>query len=356
MAPDASRNVPPEARVGTLLRGKWHVDRLIDVGGMGAVFAATHRNGRRAAIKVLHGRFARDPMVRDRFLREGYVANKIDHPGAVAILDDEIAEDGAPYLVMELLEGESLAAWLARAGGRLPPIEVLAVTGQLLEVLEVAHAAGVVHRDIKPANVFATVSGHIKLLDFGLARVHDGSSRAATASGIVMGTIGYLAPEQARGRPDLVDARTDVFAVGAVVFRALSGRRIHEKGSNEDNLLAAMKEQAPPLAEVLGGVGPALGVAVDRALAFERERRWPSARAMFDALRMAYDETKARAAPPLPMPASTAGAGLHIEVEEPSLVVDVMFGPDHEESVAMERQRVGEASRAVDGKPGRSGS
>src|SRR6516165_10861632 len=106
-----------EARVGQMLNGKWQVDRVLDVGGMAAVYVATHRNGRRCAIKVLHARFARDPEVRRRFLREGYVANKIDHPGAVAILDDDTTEDGAPFLVMELLEGQSLAAWLTRAGG-----------------------------------------------------------------------------------------------------------------------------------------------------------------------------------------------------------------------------------------------
>jgi serine/threonine-protein kinase len=159
----------PEARVGQTLNGKWHVDSLIDVGGMGAVYAATHRNGRRAAIKILHAQYAQNPEVRKRFLREGYVANKIGHPGALAILDDDVAEDGAPFLVMELLEGESLSAWLERSGGTLPALEVVAVAGQVLQVLEVAHTNGVVHRDIKPGNVFVTREGHAKLLDFGLA-------------------------------------------------------------------------------------------------------------------------------------------------------------------------------------------
>src|SRR5215471_8023348 len=101
-------STPPESRVGQTLNGKWLIERLIDVGGMASVYEALHRNGRRAAIKVLHTRYACDPEVRRRFLREGYVANKIDHPGAVAILDDDISEDGSPYLVMELLDGESL--------------------------------------------------------------------------------------------------------------------------------------------------------------------------------------------------------------------------------------------------------
>ncbi len=169
-------NTNPEARVGQLLNGKWQVDRLLDVGGMGAVYVATHRNGRRAAIKVLHARFGRDPEVRKRFLREGYVANKLGHPGAVAILDDDISEDGSPYLVMELLDGESLSAWIHRVGGRLPVSEVLAIAGQVLEVLRVAHDTNIVHRDIKPANIFVTSTGHAKLLDFGLARIRDGTA------------------------------------------------------------------------------------------------------------------------------------------------------------------------------------
>jgi serine/threonine protein kinase len=231
------------------------VDRLIDIGGMGAVYAASHRNGRRAALKVLHPQFARDPEVRKRFLREGYVANKIDHPGALAILDDDVAEDGSPFLVMELLEGESLSGWLRRAGGRLAPIEALAVAGQVLEVLALAHGHGIVHRDIKPGNIFVVQNGHAKLLDFGLARVRDGViSLIPTAAGIVMGTPGYMAPEQARGLGDQIDARTDLFAVGAVLFRALSGRPIHAKDTPFDTTIAA----DPPGARFGRRQGPGL--------------------------------------------------------------------------------------------------
>jgi serine/threonine protein kinase len=330
----------PEARVGQVLNGKWQVDRLLDVGGMGAVYVATHRNGRRAAIKVLHGRFAKDPEVRKRFLREGYVANKLGHPGAVAILDDDIAEDGSPYLVMELLDGESLSAWLHRVGGKLPITEVLAIAGQVLEVLEVAHAAGIVHRDIKPANIFVTRGGYAKLLDFGLARVRDGSiSLIPTAQGIVMGTAGYMSPEQARGKTDLVDARSDLFSLGAVMFRCVTGRRIHEKGTPFDTTMAAMTEHAPPLGSLLPEAPPNLARAIDRSLAFDREARWPNARAMFEALREAYEEAKRpRTAPTVPPVSSVGSVDVPITVEESSLVVDVAFGPQHD--AAMERERL----------------
>jgi serine/threonine-protein kinase len=327
-------------RVGQTLNGKWRIDRLIDVGGMGAVFEATHRNGRRAAIKILHPHFASNSEVRQRFLREGYVANRIDHPGAVAILDDDTAEDGSPFLVMELLEGESLSALLNRRGGVLPVGEALAIAGQVLDVLVTAHRNGVVHRDIKPGNVFVTRGGHAKLLDFGLARIRDGAtSLIPTAVGIVMGTAGYLAPEQARGQPDLIDARTDIFAVGAVLFRALTGRRIHEQANAFDMTIAAMRERAPSLAVDLPEASPELVAAVDRALSFEREARWPDAREMFSALRAAYDAEVARTARVAEEPP---------ESEPPSsLVIDVTFGDEHDEALERERRRTREVIESL---------
>jgi serine/threonine-protein kinase len=342
----------PEARIGQTLSGKWRIDSLLDVGGMGAVYVATHRNGRRCAIKMLHPRFARDPEVRKRFLREGYVANKIGHPGAVAILDDDTTEDGAPFLVMELLEGDSLAALLNRLGGKLPVPDVLAIAGQVLEVLGVAHGHGIIHRDIKPGNVFITRSGHTKLLDFGLARIRDGAvSIIPTAAGVVMGTAGYMAPEQARGTPDQVDGRSDIFAVGAVMFRALTGRRIHEKQSAFDVMLAAMKDQAPSLSTALPGARPLLVQAVDKALAFEKPARWQTARAMFDALHAAYED--ARQQPPsIPqgpasIPPQSESVPLELSfssmgAEESSLIVDVAFGEHHDEEIERERKRMRE--------------
>jgi serine/threonine-protein kinase len=289
--------------------------------------------------------------VRKRFLREGYVANKLDHPGAVAILDDDIAEDGSPYLVMELLEGESLSGWLHRVGGRLPVSEVLAIAGQVLEVLQLAHAATIVHRDIKPANIFVTAGGYAKLLDFGLARVRDGSiSLVPTAQGIVMGTAGYMSPEQARGKTDLVDARSDLFSLGAVMFRALTGRRIHEKATPFDTTMASMTDRAPSLGSVMLEARPKLVTAVDRALAFEREARWQTAADMFEALRDAFEEAKrARSSSSLHPVASARSIDVPITIEDQStqdeqssLVVDVAFGPEHDVAMERERQRTRE--------------
>jgi len=305
------------------------------------------------AIKVLHTQYAEDPELRRRFMREGYVANKIDHPGAVAILDDDVAEDGALYLVMELLDGEPLSARLARADGGIPVGEVLAVAGQVLEVLAVAHDNAVVHRDIKPGNVFVTRGGYAKLLDFGLARLHDSSvSLVLTGQGTVMGTAGYMAPEQARGSVDEIDARTDLFSLGAVMFKALTGRRIHEHADPFDATLASMRNAAPPLASVLRGAAPLLCAAVDRALAFDKAARWGTARDMLGALRLAYDETSARPQPASPSPLPTpSGMTLEIPilVEEPSLVIDVTFGSFHDEAFARERARTREVVQELSG-------
>src|SRR5688572_944312 len=174
-----------EKRVGQLLNNKWTIDKLIDVGGMAAVYQATHRNGKRVAIKMLHPFIATHADVRERFLREGYVANQVDHPGAVSILDDDITADGAPFLVMELLEGESVDAWMARSNEVLPLGDVLAIADQTLDVLSAFHARNVIHRDIKPGNLYVTKTGIVKVLDFGLARLRDPRiANAPTASGI----------------------------------------------------------------------------------------------------------------------------------------------------------------------------
>jgi len=277
-------------RVGETLGGKWTIDRLVDVGGMASVFAATHRNGKKVAIKMLHPFLAVQSDVRERFLREGYVANQVDHPGALSVLDDDVTDDGLPFLVMELLEGRSMESWLTAAGGTLEVRDVLAIADQVLSVLAAFHAAGVVHRDIKPGNLFVMTTGRIKVLDFGLARLRSSKlAVSSTAAGIVLGTASYMPPEQAQGKSDLLDARADVFAVGAVMFRALTGRPVHDASSVTERLVRAMKEKAPSLRDVSPRELPS-GVAevVDKALAFSRDDRWESAAAMRRGVRDVY--------------------------------------------------------------------
>jgi len=327
-----------EQKVGQVLNHKWTIDRLIDVGGMAAVYQATHRNGKRVAIKMLHPFIAANQDVRERFLREGYVANQVEHPGAVSVLDDDIAPDGTAFLVMELLEGDSLEACMARAGGKLPISDVLAVADQVLDVLAAFHARNVIHRDIKPGNLFVTKAGIVKVLDFGLARLRDPRvGGAPTASGIVLGTAAYMPPEQAQGKAKEVDTRADIFAVGAVMFRALSGRPVHDAANATERLFQAMKQRAQSLANVAPAVAKiSLGTVgiVDKALAFDKAERWASAADMRAAVRATFAQLKGEVqqallahepAPPSRDPSREVSEAFD-QMLEPSIVVDVSFG------------------------------
>ena len=307
------------ARVGHVLNEKWTLERLIGVGGMAAVYGARHRNGARAAVKMLHAELGRNPAVRERFLREGYAANRVEHRGAVQVLDDDVVkggpDDGAAYLVMELLEGESLEDRAAHA----PPIseqEYLTIANGVLQVLEAAHEHGVVHRDLKPDNIFLARDPEdgrlrIKVLDFGLARLTE--SQSTTQFGLALGTPSYMSPEQAAGRSEEIDGRTDLFALAATGFRLLTLRRIHEE-ENVVRLVSKMaNEPAPKVRSVLPTVSERVAAIIDRALEFRRDDRYPNAAAMRADVQAARDviepesiRTEARPmAPPLPVSTTT---------------------------------------------------
>src|SRR5258708_3111776 len=258
------------ARVGEVLRDKWRLDVLLGVGGMACVYAATHRNGSRAAVKILHTELSINAQLRGRFLREGYLANAVGHHGAVKVIDDDIAEDGSLFLVTELLDGETLQDRRVRFGGRLSEDEVLLLADQLLDVLAAAHGKGIVHRDLKPDNIFLTHAGQVKVLDFGIARLREMSTvSTATKAGATLGTPAYMAPEQARGLWDEVEAPSDLWACGATMFHLLSGRWVHEGRTPNEQLLSAMTKPAPLCASVAPGASPAVAQAADRALAFD---------------------------------------------------------------------------------------
>jgi hypothetical protein len=278
-------------RIGTVLCGKYRIDKVLGAGGMAVVFAATHRNQKRVAIKMLHPELSINEQLRTRFLREGYAANTVDHPGAVAVLDDDTAEDGAAFLVMERLEGEEVDRLWEKWGRHLPSEVVLAIAGQLLDVLVAAHAKSIIHRDIKPSNLYITHDGTVKVLDFGIARVRDAASHAgpsATSTGMMLGTPAFMAPEQALGKSKEMDGTTDVWSVGATMFALLAGEFVHTGESVTELVIFVATQQARSLATIAPHVDPRIVDIVDRALAFKKEDRWPSAAAMGDVVRAAY--------------------------------------------------------------------
>ncbi|MDI3287423.1 serine/threonine-protein kinase [Polyangium sp. 15x6] len=301
------------ARIGTVLRGKWRIDSLIGVGGMAAVYEATHRIGRRCAIKILHPEIAVSKEHRARFEQEALAVNQLGHPAAVNVLDIDTSEDGSPFLVMELLDGESLGKRAQRSGG-IEERELLRIVSTVLEVLDVAHGLGIVHRDIKPDNLFLTSSGGVKVLDFGIARMKQGGS-VRTRVGSMLGTIPYMSPEQIAGRE--IDGRADVFAVGATMFRILAKRHVHE-GSMESELLIKMATlPAPALRTVAPSVSPEVCAIVDRALAFDLSRRYPTARAMREDIERVLG---AKATPHAPVPVSIrADVSSAISVDGPTM-------------------------------------
>jgi hypothetical protein len=286
--PVASR---ARVRIGTVLQDKWKLESLLGVGGMAAVYGATHRNGKRVAVKMLHPEFSHDEQVRTRFLQEGYAANTIQHEGAVSVLDDDLAPDGSAFIVMEMLEGETVEQRWERASQRLPVGDVLWIAEQLLDVLVSAHTKSVVHRDIKPENLFVTKGGVLKVLDFGIAKVFERqpTRQSATRAGMVMGTPAFMAPEQALAHWDEVDGRTDLWAVGATMFTLLSGRHVHEAESSQEQLILSATAPARSLASVAPGVPHQVVAIVDRALAFDRSGRWPDAASMQAAVRAVLD-------------------------------------------------------------------
>jgi serine/threonine-protein kinase len=275
-------------RVGTTLKGKYRLDALVGVGGMASVYRATHRNRAQLAVKLLHPELSQRAEVRARFVREGYAANSVGHPGVVLVVDDDVADDGSAFLVMELLDGVGVEELSARFPQGVPLEVGVAIVRQLLDVLEAAHTAGIVHRDVKPANLFVTRDGTVKVLDFGIARVLEGAgtSALATGAGVPMGTPAFMSPEQALGRSHEVDARTDVWAAGATLFTLLTGKLVHEPASisGAEMLVHAATRPAPLLGSVAPAIPAAIASVVDRALAFDRQARWPTARAMADAL------------------------------------------------------------------------
>ncbi len=266
--------------------GPYEILAPLGAGGMGEVYRARDtRLGRDVAVKVLSGS-PRDPGRLQRFEQEARSVATLSHPNILALFD--IGNDDRPFLVTELLDGETLRTRLSR--GALPIASVIDLSRQLVAGVAAAHGRGIVHRDLKPENVFLTRDGVVKILDFGLAKMRppiighgdsDVTQAAATIDGTVLGTIGYMAPEQVRGTP--ADHRSDVFAVGALLYEMVTGRRAFEGDSPADTMSAILREQPVQLA-VDGAIPSAISRIIGRCVAKDPNDRFQSARELGAAL------------------------------------------------------------------------
>jgi eukaryotic-like serine/threonine-protein kinase len=287
------------ARIGTVLKKKWHLDQLLGVGGMAAVYAATHRNKKRVAIKMLHAELSQDEAIRKRFLREGYIANSVAQRGAVGVDYDDVTEDGLAFLVMELLDGETIEHRWRRKERALSPREALSLVDQLLDTLSAAHGQGIIHRDLKPENMFLTRDGTVKVLDFGIARVRELSTPQTTLAGSAIGTPAFMAPEQARGRWQDVDGRTDLWAVGATLYTLITGKFVHAGENAQETLALAATRPARSIAERRPDLHPSLIAFIDKALSYDMAARFSDAASMQQALRLTYAQMEGNQTNPL---------------------------------------------------------
>jgi eukaryotic-like serine/threonine-protein kinase len=290
-----TRTVSRPPQPGDLIADRFELEELVGTGGMSTVFRARDAQlGRRVAIKILHERFADDPEYLERFRREARAVAQLSHPNIVTVIDRG-DDGGRQYIVFEHVEGENLKELVQRTG-RLPVRRALELALPVAQGLAFAHEQGLVHRDVKPQNVLLSREGEVKVTDFGIARsLH--VEHGVTQTGTVLGTGEYLAPEQASGDP--VSAATDVYSLGVVLWELLAGE-VPFAGENFVAVaLRHINEPLPSLREQRPDVSPRLAAAVERALAKDPARRFPSMAAVATELRACLAEADG-AAPPAP--------------------------------------------------------
>lgn len=274
--------------------GAYRVLFRLGSGGMGEVWRARDNHlGRDVAIKVLSAEAVRDADRMKRFAMEAKAASSLKHPNILTIYEVGESEFG-PYLVTEYVEGDTVRTLLN--DGALPLAKAVDVALQAAEGVASAHAVGIAHRDIKPENLMVNREGIVKILDFGLAKLlrpgEDGAEAAQTAAGMIIGTAGYLSPEQLRGGK--ASERSDVFALGVVLYEMATGENPFRRNNAVDTFTAIMRDEPPPLDPKIGRMPVELPLAIGKALAKKPEERYPSARELADDLR----QVKSRIVPP----------------------------------------------------------
>jgi len=262
--------------------GPYEILAPLGAGGMGEVWRARDtRLDRDVALKVVHSHFAADADRLSRFEQEAKAAARLDHPN-ILVVHDVGSHEGSPYIVSELLEGKSLRDML---DGPLPPRRVVEFALEIARGLSAAHAKGIIHRDLKPENVFVTKDGRVKILDFGVAKLTqpsaggplgtEATTAAATEPGVILGTAGYMSPEQVQGKP--LDARSDLFSLGAVLYEMLSGKRPFHRDTAPETLTAILREEPPDLSEANRNIPPELERIIRHCLEKQPDQRFHSA-------------------------------------------------------------------------------
>ncbi|MFD9629263.1 protein kinase domain-containing protein [Streptomyces violascens] len=302
---------------GSIAGGRYQLRDLLGEGGMASVYLAYDAAlDRQVAIKTLHTELGREQSFRERFRREAQAVAKLQHTNIVSVFDtgeDELGGALMPYIVMEYVEGEPLGSTLHRdiqQYGAMPADKALKVTADVLAALEVSHEMGLVHRDIKPGNVMMTKRGVVKVMDFGIARAMQSGVTSMTQTGMVVGTPQYLSPEQALGRG--VDARSDLYSVGIMLFQLLTGRIPFDADSPLAIAYAHVQEEPVAPSSVNRSITPAVDALVARALKKNPNERFPSAQAMHDEILRIANAGQMGAAPVITggaPPVSGAGVG-----------------------------------------------
>ena len=342
--------------IGKVFHDTHEIVRLIGEGGMGAVYEARHRRlkKQRFAIKVLHAKMADDPKIMRRFQREAEIVAEIGHPNIVYITDFYETDEGQPYMVMEYLDGEDLAACLERRG-KLPPGETLEIVRQVGSALAAVHKKGIVHRDLKPANIFLVPrpegGTRVKVLDFGISKIRDSGTKL-TGTQAVLGTPQYMSPEQGEGLVSEVDHRSDIFTLGTITYEMLSGQVPFDAHSMMGIIRAVCDRPHPAITARAPELGPEVERVLDRALAKDREDRFGEVSELVEALSAALAGVEATpsvapeepATPPAAAPVTAAARVTEMMDPEPAR-------PPHDPRPATEVAGIDEVLGIVESSP-----